>query len=63
MLRKVITNAAWTLFGVLAFAVCIDIFGGYPRWHTEALDWVAVAALMVAAAGVWLWSERSDDDG
>jgi len=50
--------------GVVIYAVCINVFGGYPKFHTEALTWVAVAALAVFGGVVWIIDERrSTRDG
>jgi uncharacterized membrane protein YdcZ (DUF606 family) len=67
MVLRWIANLAWMVAGVLVFAVCIDIFGGYPSWHSEALDWIAVLVVMAGAAVVWVRHERTgerhDHDG
>lgn len=49
--------------GVLLYAVCADVFGGYARWHTETLSWVAVVLIAMTAAAIWLRDERRDDAG
>ena len=56
--RRLAANVAWIIVGVIAFAVCIDVFGGYPQVHSEALDWAAVVLIVLAGALVWFWHER-----
>ena len=51
-MRRWAANVAWLVTGVGLFAICIDVFGGYPRWHSEALDWIAVIVIMILAAVV-----------
>jgi uncharacterized membrane protein YdcZ (DUF606 family) len=50
------------VLGIVIYAICIDVFGGYPRFHTEALSWIVVSALSVGAAIVWILSERRNHD-
>jgi hypothetical protein len=58
MLRRRAANLLWILLGIVAYAVCIDIFGGYPQVHSEALDWAAVVLIVLAGALAWYWHER-----
>jgi putative flippase GtrA len=60
-IRRLAANVVWTVAGVGLFAICIDVFGGYPSWHSEALDWIAVIVIMVLAAIVWYWYDRGVD--
>jgi uncharacterized membrane protein YdcZ (DUF606 family) len=62
MVRRRIANVAWIVAGVLLLAISIDIFGGYPAWHSEALDWTAVIVIMILAAVIWIWYERTGND-
>jgi hypothetical protein len=50
------------VLGIVIYAICIDVFGGYPRFHTEALSWIVVSALSLGAAIVWILSERRNRD-
>jgi hypothetical protein len=50
------------VLGVVIYAICIDVFGGYPRFHTEALSWIAVSAFSIGAAIVWILSERRNHE-
>jgi hypothetical protein len=47
--------------GVLSYAVCVDMFGGYPRYHTRALDLAAIIVLILLGVAVWRRHERRDD--
>jgi hypothetical protein len=58
MARKLAADLAWFIAGVAAFAICIDIFGGYPQVHSEALDWAAVVLIVLAGALAWIRHER-----
>lgn len=60
--RRWAANVVWTVVGVGLLAICIDVFGGYPSWHSEALDWIAVIVIMVLAAGIWYRYDRDPDD-
>jgi putative flippase GtrA len=60
-IRRLAANVVWVVVGVGLFAICIDVFGGYPSWHSEALDWIAVVVIMVLAAVVWYWYDRDTD--
>lgn len=60
--RRWVANAIWTIVGVGLYAICINMFSGYPRWHSEALSWVAVVVIVVLGAQVWYWHERHDDE-
>jgi len=60
-MRRWAANVAWLVTGVGLFAICIDVFGGYPRWHSEALDWIAVIVIMILAAVVWIRYESGID--
>jgi hypothetical protein len=57
-----IANLLWVIAGVLLYAICINMFGGYPRVHSEALNWVAVVLIVLAGALVWFRHERRHDD-
>ncbi|MEX0428534.1 hypothetical protein AB3X52_12960 [Nocardioides sp. DS6] len=56
-----LANLAWIVAGVVIYAICIDVFGGYPQAHSEVLSWLAVVALVGAGLGVWVWHERHGD--
>jgi O-antigen/teichoic acid export membrane protein len=60
--RRWLVNLIWTIVGVGLYAVCINIFGGYPRWHSETLSWIAIIVIMALAALVWYRHERNDDE-
>jgi hypothetical protein len=60
--RRWLVNAIWTIVGVGLYAVSIDMFGGYPRWHSEALNWIAVIVIVILGALVWYRHERHDDE-
>jgi uncharacterized membrane protein YdcZ (DUF606 family) len=59
--RRWVANAAWILAGIVLYAVCIDVFGGYPRFATEFWSWVALAAIVAAGVVVWVRHERRGD--
>jgi hypothetical protein len=61
-LRRWAANLAWIVLGVGLYAICIDIFGGYPQVHSEALDWAAVVLIVLAGALVWYRHERHDPE-
>jgi hypothetical protein len=58
--RRWAANLAWIVLGVGLYAICIDIFGGYPQVHSEALSWAAVVLIVLAGALVWYRHERHD---
>jgi hypothetical protein len=55
-----LANVCWLVAGVGLYGICIDVFGGYPQVHSEALDWAAVVLIVVAGALAWFWHERHD---
>lgn len=59
--RRWAANLAWMSAGVLSYAVCVDMFGGYPRYHTRALDLAAIIVLILLGVAVWRRHERRDD--
>jgi uncharacterized membrane protein YdcZ (DUF606 family) len=60
--RRWAANLAWTVAGILIYALCIDVFGGYPRYHTEALNLAALILLVLLGVTVWYCHERRDDE-
>jgi uncharacterized membrane protein YdcZ (DUF606 family) len=60
--RRWLANFLWTIAGVLLYAVCIDVFGGYPRYHTEALDWAGVVVLVLLGIAIWVRHQRHGDE-
>jgi uncharacterized membrane protein YdcZ (DUF606 family) len=60
--RRWPTNLIWVVLGVLLYAACIDVFGGYPQVHSEALNWIAVVVLVLLGAFVWYRDEQRDDE-
>ncbi len=60
--RRRVANAIWAIVGVGLYAICLNVFSGYPRWHSEALSWIAVVVIVVLGALVWYWHERHDDE-
>jgi hypothetical protein len=56
--RRLAVNVAWIIAGIIGFGVCIDVFGGYPQVHSEALDWAVVVLIVLAGALVWFRHER-----
>jgi hypothetical protein len=59
-LRRWAANLAWIVLGVGLYAICIDIFGGYPQAHSEGLSWAAVVLIVLAGAAIWYRHERHD---
>jgi hypothetical protein len=53
-------NLAWMVLGVGLYAICINMFGGYPQVHSEALNWAAVVLIVLAGALAWYRHERRD---
>jgi uncharacterized membrane protein YdcZ (DUF606 family) len=60
--RRWLANVVWTVVGVLLYAVCIDVFGGYPRFHTEVLEWAGVVVLVLLGIAAWVWHQRHGDE-
>jgi hypothetical protein len=60
--RRWVANAVWIIAGIGLYAICNNIFSGYPRWHTQALSWIAVVVIVILGALVWYWHERHDDE-
>ncbi|GAA1482703.1 hypothetical protein GCM10009624_31430 [Gordonia sinesedis] len=52
---------AGIVVGVLLYALCIDMFGGYPEYHTAELTRVAVGLLVVVGIGIWIWHSKVGD--
>ncbi|WP_265444791.1 hypothetical protein [Flexivirga meconopsidis] len=48
--------------GIVLYAMCIDMFGGYPQVHSELLTRVAIGLLIVGSIAVWAWHSRVSDD-
>lgn len=48
--------------GVVLYAVCIGMFGGYPQFDTALLTWIAVVGLSLTAGVIWIVDERRADD-
>jgi hypothetical protein len=61
-MRRWVANAIWVIVGVGLYAICINIFSGYPSWHSEALSWIAVAVIVILGAVVWYRHEQHDDE-
>ena len=59
--RRWLANLGWIVGGVVIYAVCNGIFGGYPRWHTAELSSLVVVALVVLGAIVWYRDEHDDE--
>lgn len=59
--RRWAANTAWILAGIILYAVCIDVFGGYPQFFSEVLSWVALAAIVGAGVLVWVRHERDGE--
>ena len=55
---RVLRKFGFIVLGILLYAVCIDMFGGYPQVHSELLNWIAVVALALFAGVVWVIDER-----
>jgi hypothetical protein len=60
--RRWVANAIWAIVSVGLYAICINMFSGYPSWHSEALSWIAVVVIVILGALVWYWHERHDDE-
>jgi type VI protein secretion system component VasK len=62
--RRWLVRLGFTILGVVAYAISINMFSGYPQWHTAQISWVVIIAFSVAAAVIWIVDERrhSDDD-
>jgi hypothetical protein len=53
-------NLLWIIAGIALYSVCINIYGGYPQAHSEALNWLAVVLIVLAGAVIWFRHERHD---
>jgi hypothetical protein len=60
--RRWLANLVWTILGIALYAMCINVFGGYPRYHTEVLTWAGVCVFILLGIGVWVWFQRHDDE-
>lgn len=61
-LRRWLANACWVVVAVPLYAICLDVFGGYPQVHSEVLNWAAVVVLVLLGAFAWYRHERNDDE-
>lgn len=62
VLIRLVGGFGLAVLGVLLYALCIDVFGGYPRYHSEALSWIGVVGLAVGAGVIWVVDERRHED-
>lgn len=60
--RRRWADVAWTVGGVALYALCINMFGGYPAVHSEALNSAGVGLVVVLGIVVWYRDERDDDE-
>lgn len=58
MVVTVFRRIGLVVLGVVLYAVCINMFAGFPQFHTAILTWVAIVAMAVFAGVVWIVDER-----
>ena len=51
------------VIGVLLYALCIDMFSGYPQYYTDWLSRAGIAVLVLFGIGGWVWHARTGGDG
>lgn len=56
-----LANLGWVLLGILLYFVCIDMFSGYPQYHSGLLNLLALIAVVLAGAAVWWRTSRRDE--
>ncbi|MBV9729700.1 MAG: hypothetical protein JO309_09915 [Pseudonocardiales bacterium] len=61
--RRWLANAAWVVAGVVLAAICLGVFGGYPRAHSALLNLIALVLVIAAGALVWYVDERRERRG
>jgi len=49
--------------GVVLAAICLGVFGGYPRAHSALLNLIALVLVIAAGALVWYVDERRERRG
>jgi hypothetical protein len=59
---RVVRRMSLVALGVVIYAVCIGVFGGYPQFHTGLATWVVVGLLSVTALVIWIRDERRRRD-
>jgi hypothetical protein len=57
-LLRLLSAAAWTLLGALAYVVCQGMFGGYPQVHSELLTTLGMIAIALTGCVAWIIDER-----
>ena len=66
--HRLVTRALLTVVGViggvLSYCVCVGMFAGYPRYHTDVLSIIGMVVLALSGGVVWIIDERRiDADG
>ncbi|BDZ57691.1 MULTISPECIES: hypothetical protein [Barrientosiimonas] len=61
-MSRVLGIIGLTVLCVLLYAVSIDMFAGYPQVHSELLNLLGVALIILAGLVVWIRHERRDED-
>jgi hypothetical protein len=59
---RLLRRTGLVLLGILLYAVCINIFSGYPQYGTPLLNWIAVILISITAGIIWIRFERHSDD-
>jgi hypothetical protein len=64
---RIVVKTLWIIVGViggiLIFALCQDVFAGYPQYGTDIMTYIGLTIVMAIAAYAWLIDHRRLDAG
>jgi hypothetical protein len=64
---RTVVKALWIIAGIiggiLIFALCQDVFAGYPQYGTDIMTYIGLTIVMAVAAFAWIIDHRRLDAG
>lgn len=59
---KLLGTAGLVVVAIIAYLICIDVFGGYPQVHSFLLSTIAMILISLTGAAAWVIDERRPHD-
>ena len=56
----VLKALAYTVVAIVVYAICIDMFSGYPQVHSLLLNIIAMVLIALTGGLAWIIDERRD---